>query len=172
MTSRAVIAGATGLIGSNLAEHLVSKGWEVYGIARKPQGSVPGVRPIAADLLELEALRSALAGAHPTHVFLTTWVRRATEEENIAANGALVRNVLAAFDRSGSLRHVALVTGLKHYPGPFEFYAKTKPDTPLREEMPRLPFPNFFYAQEDELFAAARRRGFTWSVHRSHTTIG
>jgi nucleoside-diphosphate-sugar epimerase len=31
MTSRALIAGATGLIGSNLANHLVSKGWEVYG---------------------------------------------------------------------------------------------------------------------------------------------
>jgi len=51
-------------------------------------------------------------------------------------------------------------------------YAKVKLDTPLREEMPRLPFPNFFYAQEDELFAAARRRGFAWSVHRSHTNIG
>jgi nucleoside-diphosphate-sugar epimerase len=34
MSSRAVIAGATGLIGSNLAERLVSKGWEVYGVAR------------------------------------------------------------------------------------------------------------------------------------------
>jgi GDP-D-mannose dehydratase len=43
MTLRAVIAGATGLIGGNLAEHLVSKGWEVYGIARKPQGTVRGV---------------------------------------------------------------------------------------------------------------------------------
>jgi GDP-D-mannose dehydratase len=52
VTKRAVIAGATGLIGSNLADHLVSKGWEVYGIARKPQGGVRGVRPIAADLLE------------------------------------------------------------------------------------------------------------------------
>jgi hypothetical protein len=83
-----------------------------------------------------------------------------------------VHNVLAAFDRSDSLRHVALVTGLKHYLGPFEYYAKVKPDTPLREEMPRLPFPNFFYAQEDELFAAARQQGFTWSVHPSHTTIG
>jgi nucleoside-diphosphate-sugar epimerase len=50
MTLRAVIAGATGLIGSNLAEHLVSKGWEVYGVARKPQTGIPGVRPIAADL--------------------------------------------------------------------------------------------------------------------------
>ncbi len=172
MTLRAVIAGATGLIGSNLADHLLSRGWEVYGIARKPQGSVRGVQPIAADLLDPEGLRSALAGVDPTHVFLTTWVRRATEEESIAANGALVRNVLAALEPSKSLRHAALVTGLKHYLGPFEDYAKAQVETPLREEMPRLPAPNFFYAQEDELFAAARRQGFTWSVHRSHTTIG
>ena len=87
-------------------------------------------------------------------------------------NGALVRNLLAALDPSESLRHVALVTGLKHYLGPFEDYAKAKPETPLREEMPRLPVANFFYTQEDELFEAARRRGFTWSVHRAHTIIG
>ncbi len=31
------------LIGSNLADHLVSKGWEVYGISRKPHGIVHGV---------------------------------------------------------------------------------------------------------------------------------
>ena len=55
MTLRAVIAGVTGLAGSNLAEHLISKGWEVHGVARKPQSGIPGVRPIAADLLELEA---------------------------------------------------------------------------------------------------------------------
>jgi nucleoside-diphosphate-sugar epimerase len=72
MTSRALIAGVTGLIGSNLAEHLVSRGWEVRGIARKPQGGISGVRPVAADLLEPEALRSSLAGIDPTHVFLTT----------------------------------------------------------------------------------------------------
>jgi nucleoside-diphosphate-sugar epimerase len=41
MTKRAVSAGATGMIGSNLAEHLVGKGWEVYGIARKPQTCSP-----------------------------------------------------------------------------------------------------------------------------------
>src|SRR5260370_9663636 len=38
--------------------------------------------------------------------------------------------------------------------------------------MPRLPYPNFFSAQEDALFEAARRQGYTWSVHRSHTSIG
>ena len=172
MTLRAVIAGATGLIGSNLAEHLLANEWEVHGIARNPQGSVRGVRPVAADMLDPESLRRSLAGIEPTHVFFTTWVRRATEEENIAANGALVRNVLTALAPSKSLRHAALVTGLKHYLGPFEDYAKVNVETPLREEMPRLAAPNFFYAQEDELFEAARRQGISWSVHRSHTTIG
>ncbi len=172
MTSRAVIAGVTGIVGSNLAAHLISRGWEVHGIARKPQGGIPGVRPIAADLLEPEALRSALVGIDPTHVFITSWVRRPTEAENCVVNGALVRNLLAALDPSESLRHVALVTGLKHYLGPFEAYARAKPETPLREEMPRLPYENFYYTQEDEVFEAARRRGFTWSVHRAHTIIG
>jgi nucleoside-diphosphate-sugar epimerase len=67
---------------------------------------------------------------------------------------------------------VALVTGLKHYLGPFEAYARIKPDTPFREEQPRLDYPNFYYEQEDILFAAAGRHDWTWSVHRPHTVIG
>ena len=47
MTLREAIAGATGLIGSNLAQHLVSKGWEVHGIARKRRPASPANRPIA-----------------------------------------------------------------------------------------------------------------------------
>ena len=47
-----------------------------------------------------------------------------------------------------------------------------QPDTPFSEEQPRLPYENFYYVQEDILFAAAERDGFTWSVHRPHTLIG
>jgi hypothetical protein len=46
------------------------------------------------------------------------------------------------------------------------------PATPFREEQPRLDIENFYYAQEDELFAAATRDGFSWSVHHPHTIIG
>ena len=85
----------------------------------------------------------------------------------------MVRNVLDALAPAGSLSHVALVTGLKHYLGPFEAYGKGKlPATPFREDQPRLDVDNFYYAQEDELFAAAGRAGFGWSVHRPHTIIG
>ncbi len=44
--------------------------------------------------------------------------------------------------------------------------------TPFREDQPRLDVENFYYAQEDEVFAAAERDGFGWSVHRPHTIIG
>lgn len=46
------------------------------------------------------------------------------------------------------------------------------PQTPFREEQGRLDVENFYYAQEDEVFAAAERDGFSWSVHRPHTVIG
>ena len=109
----------------------------------------------------------------PTHVFLATWLRQPTEAENIRVNAGMVRNLLDAVSRSGSVEHVALVTGLKHYLGPFEAYGKgTLPATPFREEQPRLAIENFYYAQEDEVFAAAERDGFGWSVHRPHTIIG
>src|SRR5215475_3593572 len=85
----------------------------------------------------------------------------------------MVRNLLDAVSGSKSVQHVALITGLKHYLGPFEAYGKgTLPATPFREEQPRLNIENFYYAQEDELFAAAARDGFSWSVHRPHTIIG
>jgi nucleoside-diphosphate-sugar epimerase len=128
---------------------------------------------VAADLLDPESLRVALQSLRPTDVFINAWLRQATEAENIKVNRAMVRNVLDALAPAGSVKHVALVTGLKHYLGPFEAYGKgTLPATPFREEQPRLDLENFYYAQEDEVFAAAARDGFSWSVHRPHTIIG
>jgi nucleoside-diphosphate-sugar epimerase len=169
----ALIAGATGIVGSNLGSYLASRGdWTVYGLARNP-GSYPGIQPIAADLLQPGSLKPALRETRPTHIFITTWMRQPTEAENIRVNSALVRNLLRAVATSNSVEHVALVTGLKHYLGPFEAYGKGQlPATPFREDQERLDIENFYYAQEDEVFSAAERDGFGWSVHRPHTIIG
>jgi nucleoside-diphosphate-sugar epimerase len=101
-------------------------------------------------------------------------MRNDTEAENIRVNSLMVRNLLDVLSPKNSVQHVALVTGLKHYLGPFEAYAEagTLPITPVREEHPRLAIENFYYAQEDEVYAAAERDGFTWSIHRPHTVIG
>jgi len=174
MDKIALIVGASGIVGSNLARELLASGWITYGLARRPQTDLPGLRPVAADLLDPASLDQALAEVAPTHVFLTSWLRNDTEAENIRVNGGMVRNVLTALAPKKSVQHVALVTGLKHYLGPFDSYAQGNalPPTPLREEQPRLALENFYYAQEDEVYAAAARDGFTWSIHRPHTIIG
>ena len=172
MTNQVLVAGASGIVGDTLSRHLAAIGWQVHGLARHPP-ALEGVSPVAADLLDPASLDAGLAGLRPTHVYLTTWLRQLTEAENIRVNAAMVRNLLDALRPAGSVRHVALVTGLKHYLGPFEAYGRgTLPATPFREEQPRLDVENFYYAQEDEVFAAAARDGFTWSVHRPHTIIG
>ena len=72
--------------------------------------------------------------------------------------------VFAALEPQGSVRHVALMTGLKHYLGPFEDYGTAvMAETPFHESEPRLNNKNFYYAQEDELFAAAERMGSSGS---------
>jgi nucleoside-diphosphate-sugar epimerase len=172
MSGRALVVGATGIAGGNVSQRLLADGWDVAGLCRRPEGLDERITPLLADLLDPDAVVAAIRGTGPTHVFFTTWSRRATEAENCDVNGRMLQNLLDAVSAEGTVRHVALVTGLKHYLGPFEAYAKVQPDTPFSEEQERLPFENFYYVQEDILFAAADRDGFTWSVHRPHTLIG
>jgi nucleoside-diphosphate-sugar epimerase len=172
MSHSALVVGATGIVGQATVEALSNEGWPVTALSRQAVAR-PGVTPLAADLHDAPALAQALVDARPTHVFIATWSRQASEAENIRVNAAMVRNLLDALRPGGSVRHVALVTGLKHYLGPFESYGQgVLPQTPFRETQGRLDTPNFYYAQEDEVFAAAARDGFTWSVHRPHTVIG
>lgn len=168
----ALVVGASGIAGSAIVEQLTATpGWEVLALSRTP---VPGssARHIGADLRSPEDLTTALAGERPTHVFFTAWSRQDTEAQNIEVNAGMLRHLLAALEHA-PVEHVALMTGLKHYLGPFEAYGRGEmPDTPFLEDEPRLPVDNFYYAQEDELWAAADRQGFRWSVHRAHTVIG
>ncbi|PJK31866.1 NAD-dependent dehydratase [Pseudomonas sp. S10E 269] len=172
MTQTALVVGASGIVGSAITQLLLDNQWQVAALSRSPS-QVPGVIPISADLQYPATVQQALTALKPTHVFITTWSRQATEVENIRVNAAMVRNVLDAVRPTGSVQHVALVTGLKHYLGPFENYGKgSLPQTPFREDQGRLDVENFYYAQEDEVFAAAEKDGFTWSVHRPHTVTG
>lgn len=172
MSRNALIVGVSGIIGGAMADVLLKDGWRVCGVARNPskQG---GAVPIAADLLDPGGLAKALAGLDPSHVFIASWLRQPTETENIRVNAAMVRNLLDALRPARSVQHVALVTGLKHYLGPFEAYGRgTLPQTPFREEQGRQEAENFYYAQEDEVFAASEKDGFNWSIHRPHTVVG
>jgi len=172
MARKALVVGTSGIVGSATAGVLLGEGWEVHGLARRPVAQA-GVKPVAADLQDAAGAAAALKDLRPDAVFIATWSRQATEAENIRVNAGMVRNLLEPLVPQGSLQHVALVTGLKHYLGPFEAYGKGNlPPTPFREEQGRLDVENFYYAQEDVVFEAAERGGFGWSVHRPHTIIG
>jgi nucleoside-diphosphate-sugar epimerase len=166
----ALVVGSTGISGHNLIQVLVASNWTVYGLARNPV-TQPRVIPVAADLLDGDAVAVALRGLPITHVFFCTWTRRPTEAENVEANGAMMRNLCDALV-DAPLRHLALVTGTKHYLGSFEAYGTGRAETPFRESEPRQPGQNFYYTLEDIVFDLAAQRGFGWSVHRSHTMIG
>jgi nucleoside-diphosphate-sugar epimerase len=173
MKKTALIVGVSGIVGRNLADLLVAeKDWRVYGVARRP-GERAGIIPIAVNLQDTTAVERALKDIKPSHIFLATWLRQSTEAANIRVNAGMVRNVLDAVSNAQTVQHVALVTGLKHYLGPFEAYGKSNlPSTPFREEQPRLDLENFYYAQEDEVFSASVRDDYGWSIHRPHTIIG
>ncbi|MBW2963005.1 SDR family oxidoreductase [Mesonia aestuariivivens] len=174
MKNSALIVGASGIAGNNLAQELLENKWTTYGITRSSEVNLKGLKNIKADLLDPKALEKALKDIEPTHVFFTAWILKDSEEENIKVNSKIVRNLLDVLSPKKSVKHVALVTGLKHYLGPFENYAKAgfSPETPVRTEHPRLALKNFYYAQEDEVYEASKRDGFTWSIHRAHTMIG
>ncbi|MEX2475359.1 SDR family oxidoreductase [Marinobacter sp.] len=166
----ALVVGATGITGGNLAAYLVASGWTVYGLSRRATEQ-NGVIPVAADLLDKPATKRALAALPITHVFYCTWIRRDNENANVEANSAMMRHLFEAVD-SDNLEHASLVTGTKQYLGSFEAYGSGRIETPFRESEPRVPGNNFYYALEDVLFEAANRHGFAWNVHRPHTVIG
>jgi nucleoside-diphosphate-sugar epimerase len=83
----------------------------------------------------------------------------------------MIENLFTAL-RGKHLEHAALVTGTKHYLGPFESYGQAAAETPFRENAPRLPGLNFYYKQEDVLFRESAAGGFAWTVHRPHSIVG
>ena len=99
MSGRALVVGVTGISGGNLAQRLLADGWEVAGLCRRPDGLDERITPLAADLEDADAVAAAVRGTAPTHVFFTTWSRRATEAENCDVNGRMLQNLLDATAR-------------------------------------------------------------------------
>lgn len=166
----ALVVGATGITGGNLASYLAASGWTVYGLSRTPSQTA-SVIPVSTDLLDAKATAKALEGLPISHVFYCTWTQRDSEAENVKANGAMMNNLFEALDPS-TLAHVSLVTGTKQYLGAFESYGSGKVETPFRESAERVPGENFYYTLEDIMLDVAKRYDIAWNVHRPHTVIG
>ena len=145
----ALVVGASGIVGGNIGERLIEDGWTVHGLARRPERAPKGVAQLAADLNDRDGVFAAIAKApRITHVFQASWTPADTEEEACKINARHLSNVLDGVRAAGHpVEHVVLVTGMKHYLGPFKDFGRYLPDTPFLEDTPRLPIPNFSYDQ-------------------------
>ncbi len=170
---RALIFGVTGIAGGNVASYLNSlNDWEIHGVSRNPPRGASYIKSHCVDLKDHAKVAKELAEIDPTHIFYCTWSLEKDEEENIRVNGENMRAALAPFRKSSRLRHIALVTGGKHYVGAFGEFDPSSSKTPFREDLPRLEKNNFYYEQEDVLFEHCAENGCSWSVHRSDTIVG
>lgn len=77
MTKKTLITGLTGQDGSYLAELLLEKGYEVYGLVRRSSSSnleriahlTPHIRIISGDLLDQCSLMDAIADCQPDEIY-------------------------------------------------------------------------------------------------------
>ncbi|UOX89426.1 SDR family oxidoreductase [Amycolatopsis sp. FBCC-B4732] len=159
----ALVAGANGIIGRTLVEHLrADGGWDVTGLARR---GGPGT--IAVDLLDAAETRAKLSGLDATtHLFYAAYQDKPTWAELVPPNLAMLTNLVDAAEAAApGLEHVSLMQGYKVYGahlGPFK--------TPAREtDAGHLP-PEFNVDQQQ--FLERRAGSWTWSAIRPSVVGG
>lgn len=171
-----LVAGASGLVGSEAVRRFSREGWRVVAVSRRPPGIETGpgpVRHLPLDLLDATAVRSALAGAGPvSHVVYAALFEKPgliegwRDREQMDANATMLRNLLDPLADVG-LRHVSLLQGTKAY----GVHLHAIP-LPARERLPRDPHENFYWLQEDYVRALAARSGVAFTVLRPQVIFG
>ncbi|CAG7951968.1 unnamed protein product [Penicillium salamii] len=153
----AFVAGANGISGSAIIDHLVkqpdSEWSDIIITSRSPIKSIytdPRVRFVAIDFLRpVEEIVEQIRGLckNVTHAFFTSYVHDNDFSVLHVKNGPLFRNFLEATDLAcPGLKRVVLQTGGK--------------DTPRYTGPENI----FYYEQEDDLFAIQKRRN-TWNYN-------
>jgi nucleoside-diphosphate-sugar epimerase len=163
---RAVVAGASGVVGLRLAETLAQDAdWKVIGLSRRaPENSA--FKTIAVDLTDAADCKQQLGTlTDTTHIFYAArYDHKTTAPEPIDLNTNMLRNLVDVIEPGAkNLQHIHMVQGSK-------YYGSLKPyKTPALESDPRVPNnDNFYYAQEDFLIERERGKRWSWSASRPH----
>jgi nucleoside-diphosphate-sugar epimerase len=167
---KALVAGALGVSGRALINHLVSlQDWEVVGLSRRSPEFQSPAHYIAIDLLnrsDVDACVSNLGDL--THIFYAALQPGSNFFDEIPPNLAMLQHIVEAVERtSRSFRKVILIEGAKYYGAHFGPYK-----TPAREDDPRQMPPNFYYDQEDYLKARAAGKAWSWTALRPSSICG
>ena len=151
-------------------KHLNDLGtWNTIGLGRRERQSSASSRFIPVDLLDSPSCHDAFRSLPPVHVvFFVAYAPRSSPAEEVEPNLAILKNLVTAIaPNCAELERVVLLQGSKWYGnhiGPYK--------TPSNEDDPRIPVPNFYYAQQDWLSARQQGQSWTWSALRPHAVMG
>ena len=173
-TKTVIVAGASGLTGGAAVRHFASlPGWNVIAVSRRPPLDLPaGVRHVAVDLSDTRACERVFTTMHDaTHLIYAAVSERVddifagwTDPQQVEKNAAMLRNLFEPLLQvAAGLRHVSLVHGAKAYGC---HLPQLDVPVPMRESLPRIPYPNFYYEQEDYIRDRQRGRDWHWTVWR------
>lgn len=163
----ALVAGATGIVGRRVCEHLTAQGWRVTGLCRTPPAGARPYELMAVDFTDsADCARTLAALGDVTHVvYAARYDHPEGETESVETNAAMLHNVMGAIERAArGLRHVHLVHGTKYYGhmlGPIP--------VPVSEQGPRAAVPTFYFAHEDFIRDLQHGKAWTYSTSRPHT---
>ena len=165
-THTALVAGASGLIGRRIADHLLATGdWNVIALARRPRDA-QDMRWISVDLDDAADCKGKLGALDEvTHVFYAArFDHPEGVPESVEINAGMLKNLVTVIEPVAQLRHVHAVHGSKYYGhqlGPVP--------VPLTEDTPRARNRNFYFEQEDFLRAQSRGKTWSYSTSRPHS---
>jgi nucleoside-diphosphate-sugar epimerase len=160
---RVFLAGATGVIGSQLVPLLLADGHQVTGMTRSPHKAdalrASGADPLVADALDAKAVTSAVKAARPDAVIheLTAIpqrldprkiVRDFTLTDRLRTEGT--RNLIAAAREAGASRFIAQSIAFAYAPGP--------PGTVHAEDDPLIAEPPAQFARSAKAIAELERQ--------------
>lgn len=176
MTDTALVAGASGVVGTATVEEFLARGWDVVAVSRRPPEipAQPGFRHLSLDLRDPSACARHLSRLREvTHVVyaavheLPGLVAGWRDPEQMRVNLEMLTNVLEPLQRSNGLRHVTLLQGTKAY-GVHLHPIRV----PARERQPRDNHPNFYWLHEDYLREQAATHGWQWTILRPQLVVG
>lgn len=165
----ALVVGAQGVIGRNLAEYLSAlEAWEIIGLSRRGGEDKGRVRHLSVDLLNREETRRKLGDLREvTHIFYAAYQDRPSWAELVPPNLAMLTNVVEAMEPVAPLEHISLMQGYKVYGahlGPFK--------TPARESDAGHMPPEFNVDQQEYLEARQPGKSWSWSAIRPSVVSG
>jgi nucleoside-diphosphate-sugar epimerase len=164
--SRALVTGATGLVGSYIVERLLADGWSVRALVRDPRPAAwlgsAGAELARGDLSDAASLRAAIAGCdtvfHCAALISASGSWECFQRANIDGTRAVIDAAAAASARLVHTSSVAVYGGAARYR-----------DTPTDESTPLAPLDEFAYyarskREAEHLVLGAHASGELWAT--------